>query len=82
LATGAAFSAVCKKADLGHWHPNLLRHSFVSLLHAAGVPLEKIADRVGHDSYRMTSGVYRHLVDPVVRHAVEPVDRLFGDGVG
>jgi integrase len=77
-----AFARVCRVAELGHWHPNELRHSFVSLLHAAGVPLERIADIVGHDGTRMTSGVYRHLVDPVITHAVEPIDRLFGDGGG
>ena len=67
-------------AGIGHWAPNELRHSFVSLLHAAGVPLERIADLVGHDGTRMTSGVYRHLVDPVVSHAVDPVNRMFGTG--
>lgn len=73
-----AFARMTRRAGIGNWHPNELRHSFVSLLHDSGVPLETIADLVGHDGTRMTSGVYRHLVDPVVRTAVEPIDRLFG----
>lgn len=71
-------SKVTEAAELGHWSPNELRHSAVSLLSAAGVPLEQIADLVGHSSTRMTGGVYRHRVDPSVAAAVAPMDALFG----
>jgi integrase len=37
------------------------RHTFVSLMHAAGVPLERIGDYVGHSSTWMTDR-YRHLI--------------------
>jgi integrase len=50
----------------------------VSLLSAAGVPLEDIADVVGHDGTRMTGGVYRHILAPVNTKAVAPMDELFG----
>jgi integrase len=73
------FSRVTTKAGLGHWKPNELRHSFVSLLDDRGVPLENIADATGHETTRMTSGVYRHLVDPVIRHAAGPMSDLFGE---
>lgn len=44
-----------------------------------GVPPERIADVVGHESTRMTSGVYKHLLDNVVDDAAEPLERaLFG----
>jgi integrase len=38
------------------------RHTCVSLLHAAGIPLERIGDYVGHSSAYMTDR-YRHLLE-------------------
>jgi integrase len=73
------FATLTVAAGLGHWHPHELRHSAVSLLSAAGVPLEAVADLVGHDSTRMTSGVYRHVLTPKVSAAVEPMERLFSE---
>jgi integrase len=70
-------SAVTQRAGLGHWHPHELRHSAVSLLSAAGVRLEDVADVMGHRSTRTTSAVYRHVVVPTINAAVAPVDSLF-----
>ena len=39
---------VTEQAGLGRWHPHELRHSAASLLFAAGVPLEEVADVLGH----------------------------------
>jgi len=41
------------------------------------VPLEQIADVMGHDGTRMTAGVYRHAVTPTARGASEAMERLF-----
>jgi integrase len=38
-----------------------LRHSYVSMMHAAGLTLEEIGDYVGHDSAWMTER-YPHLL--------------------
>jgi integrase len=38
------------------------RHTYVSVMHAAGVPLERIGDYVGHSSSYMTDK-YRHLIE-------------------
>ncbi len=38
------------------------RHTYVSLMHAASVPLERIGDYVGHSGTYMTER-YRHLVE-------------------
>ena len=54
---------------LGEWHPHELRHSAASILSAAGVPLEEVADVLGHDGTRMTALVYRHAVTPSVSAA-------------
>jgi len=75
-----SFDRICAKAGLGHWTPNEMRHSAVSILSAAGVPIDKVADLVGHDGTRMTMGVYRHLFDPVIATGKEPMEALFGTG--
>lgn len=50
------------RAGLGRWHPHELRHSAASIMSASGVPLEEVADMLGHDGTRMTALVYRHAV--------------------
>jgi integrase len=63
-----------EEAGLGAWHPHELRHSAASILSASGVPLEEVADVLGHDGTRMTALVYRHAVTPSVGAA-----RAMGD---
>ena len=69
---------IATKAGLGHWHPHELRHSAASLLSAAGVPLESVADLLGHVDTRMLERVYRHGVKPTVDVAVTPMEAMFG----
>jgi integrase len=73
---------VTERAGLGRWHPHELRHSAASLLSAAGVPLEEIADVLGHVSTRVTSSTYRHRTTSTVDAAAAPMDRLFGPPEG
>jgi integrase len=73
-------SRLTKAAGIGHWHPHELRHSAASILSASGVPIEQIADVLGHSGTRTTSAVYRHLIEPTVRSATAPMNALFGDG--
>jgi integrase len=62
--------------------PRELRHSFVSLLSDAGVPVEKIARLVGHTGTTTTETVYRHQIRPVVIGGAEVMDQLFPDRDG
>lgn len=71
-------NALTDAAELGHWTPYELRHSAASLLSAAGVPLEQIADVLGHEGTRMAQVVYRHAVAPTVAAAVAPMEAMFG----
>jgi site-specific recombinase XerD len=73
------FTRITQEAGIGKWTPNELRHSAVSFMSADGATLEEIADVVGHDSTRMTAGVYRHLLEPVVSAGVAPMERLLAD---
>jgi integrase len=73
------FASVCRRAGLGDdWHPHELRHSAVSLLSAAGVREEDVADVVGHVTTRMTHQVYRHQVTPTVDAGRDAMEKLFG----
>jgi integrase len=74
----AAFDKITERAGLGHWTPNELRHSAASLLSAAGVPLEEIADVLGHTSTRMLEQHYRHQVKPSIDAHVCAMESLFG----
>jgi integrase len=62
------------------WTPRELRHSFVSLMSDAGVPIEHIARLVGHSGTTTTETVYRHQIRPVVLHGAEAMDRIFPEG--
>jgi integrase len=49
------------------------RHTFVSLMHAAGRSLEEIGDFVGHSSATMTDQ-YRHLLSGAHAEAADALD--------
>ena len=68
-----------RAAGLGRWSPNELRHSAASLLSASGVPLEQIADVLGHTDTRMLLKHYRHPISRTIDAAAEPMERLFGE---
>jgi integrase len=57
--------------------PRELRHSFVSLLSSAGIPIEDIAHLVGHANTRTTEKVYRKELRPVLRRGAKTMDDLF-----
>jgi integrase len=73
------FRAIVATAGLNpkEWTPREMRHSFVSLLSDAGVPVEDISRLVGHSGTSVTETVYRHQIRPVIRHGAEVMDRLF-----
>lgn len=54
--------AVATRAGLGHFHPHLLRHAAASLMSAAGMRIEDIADTLGHRSIIVTAEIYRHPI--------------------
>lgn len=52
-----------------------LRHSAATILYAAGVPLEAIADMLGHSTTRVTADLYRHRVEAIQRDAAAAMER-------
>ncbi len=64
-----ALTRIAETAGIGHVHPHQLRHAAASLLSDAGVPLEDIADTLGHRSVTITADIYRHPLQSVrTRH--------------
>ncbi len=59
------------------WTPREMRHSFVSLLSDAKVPLEDISRLCGHSGTAVTEQVYRHQIRPVMVEAATAMDQIF-----
>jgi site-specific recombinase XerD len=70
-------SVVTKTGITGDWTPRELRHSFVSLLSANGVPVESIAQLVGHSGTTVTEAVYRKELRPVLTDGAEVIGNIF-----
>lgn len=70
-------SVVTAAGIAGSWTPRELRHSFVSLLSANGVPVESIARLVGHSGTAVTEAVYRKELRPVLTDGAEVIGSIF-----
>jgi integrase len=58
-----AFKDVTEAAGLGRdWTPRELRHTFVSVLSASGMPIEQVALLAGHSVTSTTETVYRRQI--------------------
>jgi integrase len=53
-----------------------LRHTYISLLIKAGVPINVISERVGHANPSITHNVYSHLLPGMGRDAAERFEQL------
>ncbi len=73
------FRVITEAAGLGKtWVPRELRHTFVSLLSAHGVPVEAIALLAGHNQTATTELIYRHQIVPALTRGAEAMDQIFG----
>jgi integrase len=73
------FSKMTRRAGIGHWHAHEGRHTAVSIMSNNGVPIQDIADTVGHKSTHVTETVYRHVIAPTIRRGASVMDDVFGD---
>ena len=80
VATFGVRSLGVDGVEPGEWTPRELRHSFVSLLSDAGVPIEQIARLVGHSGTTVTELVYRHQLRAAIQTGATVMNRLFGSG--
>lgn len=74
------FKKVTVAAGLGEdWWPYTTRHTFVSILDDQGIPLERIAEMVGHSGTRTTEQTYKHVITPALRTGATVMDSIFAD---
>jgi integrase len=72
------FRQITKAAGLGEdWVPRELRHTFVSIMSAGGMPVEEIARVAGHKQTITTELVYRRELRPVITTGAEIMDKVF-----
>jgi integrase len=72
------FRLVTVAAGLGEdWVPRELRHTFVSIMSAGGVPVEEIARVAGHKQTSTTELIYRREPRPVITTGAEVMDKVF-----
>jgi site-specific recombinase XerD len=73
------FRVITEAAGLGKdWVPREMRHTFVSLLSAHGVPAEAIALlAAGHNQTATTELVYQHQIVPALTRGAEVMDQIF-----
>jgi integrase len=73
------FGQVTRRAGIGHWHAHEGRHTGVSIMSSNGVPIQEIADTLGHKSTHVTETVYRHVIVPAIRGGASVMDDVFGE---
>jgi integrase len=72
------FRVITEQAGQGMgWVPREMRHTFVSLLSARGVPAEAIALLAGHNQTSTTELVYWHQIVPALTRGAEVIDQIF-----
>jgi integrase len=76
---GRTVPQICKEPGLGHWSIHELRHSCVSLLIAQEVPLEVVAEQLGHASIRVTKDVNGNLMPSSRVKAAESMSTVLSE---
>lgn len=59
-----------------------LRHSAASVMLALGIPLEVVSEVLAHAGIQITSDLYNHLKDDVLREKLAVLDAAWGERVG
>lgn len=76
----AAYAKCLKNASLAvlqrNITPHVLRHTHASLLLAAGIPIETISRRLGHENSQVTKEIYLHVTQKLIKHDNELIDSI------
>ncbi|MEY9095370.1 tyrosine-type recombinase/integrase [Paenibacillus sp. RC84] len=66
-------TTISKKAT-----PHIFRHTHISMLAEAGVDINTIMKRVGHDDMKTTMKIYTHVTDKMKKTAAQKIKNHFG----
>jgi integrase len=64
------------KLGIRYLPPHCCRHTYATLLHAAGVDFKTIQTLMGHTDYALTANIYTHVKPAQLRHAVDALNTL------
>ncbi|KAA0956676.1 site-specific integrase [Planococcus sp. ANT_H30] len=71
---------LCQKAALSKIEgPHILRHTHITMMTAAGVDLDTIMNKVGHEDSKTTKNIYTHVTKKMKKDATEQVHTHYGD---
>lgn len=74
MARLLAFTQIKKSAT-----PHIFRHTHISMMTEAGVDLNTIMERVGHDDMQTTLRIYTHVTNKMKKDASEKMTSTFGN---
>ncbi len=74
----SVWASLLRRVGLRYRKPHCLRHTFASLLIAAGEDIVYVSKQLGHDSPALTLKVYAHLVPRGERRGVDRLDEATG----
>ena len=77
VTINGVFHRILRKLGLAECNIHSLRHSFSSIMIAAGVSIPTISRNLGHSSPVITMQVYAHEITEMVGPALEKADELF-----
>lgn len=64
------FQDLCRVSDIEYLGLHSLRHTHATMLLASGADFKVIQERLGHDSIKMTTDIYSHVIKESKREAV------------
>lgn len=67
---------IATKVNLPHLHPHIFRHTHVSLLAEAEVPISAIRERLGHSHDKITEDIYLHVTKKNRSEAATKFEKL------
>jgi len=74
-AVGSAWRALVARTGIGRLRLHDLRHTAATLSLSAGIPVQDVADMLGHSSASITLDVYSHAVAEGPRRVADAMDR-------
>ncbi len=70
-------SSIIQKSIFSEFDFHSLRHTHASILYGAGLSVKYVSERLGHKDYKVTTAVYIHLTDNVLKEGSEKVNAIF-----